>query len=201
MADNITVSGTTDPYTQQVYSAGSNEKNTLTVSSFIKLLAAQLANQDMTNPMDNSEMMAQMTQMAMIQSMSAMTDSITTSTAVTSQTYAAGLVGQELTVAITKDGPNGVPIPVDVKYGTVVSVNLTGGVPMIRLENDDKEYPLSYVLGIGRIDNPYKDEEVESGDKEGEDETGTGNDTVTGNEGTSDKSKAVNPLLDKNLYV
>ena len=57
MADNVSVSGTTDPYTQQYYSAGSTEKNTLTVTSFIKLLAAQLANQDMTNPMSNSEMM------------------------------------------------------------------------------------------------------------------------------------------------
>lgn len=44
MADNVSVSGTTDPYTPQVYSAGSTEKNTLTVTSFIKLLAAQLAN-------------------------------------------------------------------------------------------------------------------------------------------------------------
>ena len=78
MADNVSVSGTTDPYTQQYYSAGSTEKNTLTVTSFIKLLAAQLANQDMTNPMSNSEMMGQMTQMAMVQSMGAMTDSITT---------------------------------------------------------------------------------------------------------------------------
>ena len=117
MADNVSVSGTTDPYTPQVYSAGSTEKNTLTVTSFIKLLAAQLANQDMTNPMSNSERMGQMTQMAMVQSMGAMTDSITTSTAVTSQTYAAGLVGQELTVAVTKEGPNGLPVPVDVKYG------------------------------------------------------------------------------------
>ena len=178
MADSISVSGTTDPYTPQSYSAGSNDKNTLTVTSFIKLLAAQLANQDMTNPMSNSEMMGQMTQMAMVQSMGAMTDSMTTSTAVTSQTYAAGLVGQKITVAVTEEGPNGLPVPVDVKYGEVISVNLTSGVPMIkiRLENgdmDEKEYPLSYVLGIGRIDNPYAEEEtdkeegdIEEGNKE-----------------------------------
>ena len=173
MADNVSVSGTTDPYTQQYYSAGSTEKNTLTVTSFIKLLAAQLANQ-----------------MAMVQSMGAMTDSITTSTAVTSQTYAAGLVGQELTVAVTKEGPNGLPVPVDVKYGKVESVNLTGGVPMLKLEGDDEEYPLSYVLGIGRIDNPYAEDEDEEGGNEG----GEG-DKVT------EKGKAENPLLDENLYV
>ncbi|MCH1948765.1 flagellar hook capping protein [Enterocloster sp. OA13] len=191
MADGITVSGTADPYTQQVYSAGSNEKNTLTVTSFIKLLAAQLANQDMTNPMSNSEMMGQMTQMAMVQSMGAMTDSITTSTAVTSQTYAAGLVGQELTVAVTEEGPNGLPVPVNVKYGTVVSVNLTGGVPMIKLEGDDEEYPLSYVLGIGRIDNPYAEE---GKDKEEEDKGGE-------SEEITEEGKTGNPLLDENLYV
>ena len=190
MADNVSVSGTTDPYTQQYYSAGSTEKNTLTVTSFIKLLAAQLANQDMTNPMSNSEMMGQMTQMAMVQSMGAMTDSITTSTAGTSQTYAAGLVGQELTVAVTKEGPNGLPVPVDVKYGKVESVNLTGGVPMLKLEGDDEEYPLSYVLGIGRIDNPYAEDEDEEGGNEG----GEG-DKVT------EKGKTENPLLDENLYV
>lgn len=159
MADAITASGTTNPYEPGVYSPQSNDKNTLTVTSFIKLLSAQLANQDMTNPMDNSEMMAQMTQMAMVQSMGAMTDSITTSTAVTSQTYAAGLVGQELTVAVTKEDTNGLDVPVGVKYGEVVSVNLTGGVPVIKLKDDNKEYPLSYILGIGRIDNPYEEKE------------------------------------------
>ena len=62
-----------------------------------------------------------------------MTDSITTSTAVTSQTYAAGLVGQSLRWR-DPEGPNGLPVPVDVKYGKVESVNLTGGVPMLKLE-------------------------------------------------------------------
>ena len=108
MADDLLgrLSGTGNPYAMNTYTPAANEKNTLTITDYFKLLAAQLANQDMTNPMDNSEMMAQMTQMAMVQSMGAMTDSITTSTAVTSQTYAAGLVGQELTVNnFAKAGP------------------------------------------------------------------------------------------------
>lgn len=54
MADQITVSSTANPYQAGVYSAGSNSKNTMDVNSFIKLLAAQLSNQDMTSPMDNS---------------------------------------------------------------------------------------------------------------------------------------------------
>ena len=63
MADSLGVSGTNNPYITQTYSASSNEKNTLTIESYFKLLAAQLQNQDMTNPMSNSEMMNQMTQM------------------------------------------------------------------------------------------------------------------------------------------
>ena len=160
MADKITSSGTSDPYSVGSYSAGSNSKNTLTIESYFNLLAAQLANQDMTSPMDNSEMMAQMTQMAMVQSLTAMTDSVQTSTAVSTQTYAASMVGQEITVAIVdKDTGN----PTGVKYGKVASVDFTQGTPVIKLEGDDKEYPMSYVLGMGKIDDPYNKED---GDKE-----------------------------------
>ncbi|MGL5434416.1 MAG: FLgD tudor-like domain-containing protein, partial [Lachnospiraceae bacterium] len=127
-------------------------------------------NQDMTKPMDNSEMMAQMTQMAMVQSLGAMSDSTQTATAVSTQTYAAGLVGQEITVAVTEEGHYGQPITVGVAYGKVESVNLTGGIPMIKLEGDGKEYPLSYVLGMGRIEDPYAGKEEED-DEETETET------------------------------
>lgn len=122
MANDITVSGTDDPYTKGYYTPGVNSKNTLTIESFFKLLSAQLANQDMTNPMDNSEMMAQMTNMAMVQSITAMTTSIQNSTAVSTQTYAASMIGQEITVAIV-DEESGKPT--GVKYGIVASVDVT----------------------------------------------------------------------------
>lgn len=126
MADKITASGTSNPYIGNSYTVEANDKNTITMNSYFKLLAAQLQNQDMTNPMDNSEMMAQMTQMAMVQSMSAMTESISTSTAVSTQTYAAGLVGQRVTVAVTETNAYGQDRGVDVKYGDVESVNFVG---------------------------------------------------------------------------
>ena len=101
MADNLSVSGTSNPYQTQYYTAQSNDKNTISMTGFFQLLATQLQNQDMSNPMDNSEIMAQMTQMAMVQSMTAMNDAMKNSTAVNTQTYAAGLVGQEVTMAVT----------------------------------------------------------------------------------------------------
>ena len=94
MADRITVSSTANPYQAGVYSAGSNNKNTMDVNSFIKLLAAQLFNQDMTSPMDNSEMMSPDDQYGNGQSLTAMTESLNTSAAVTTQTYAGSLIGQ-----------------------------------------------------------------------------------------------------------
>ena len=156
MADQITVSGTSSPYTQNYYTPGSTDKNTLDLEDYFTLLAAQLSNQDMTNPMDNSEMMAQLTQMAMVQSMSAMTESIENTSTINTQVYAASLVGQEVTVAVTEENAFGVETPVGVTYGKVESVNFTGESPMFRLEGDEKDYPLSYLLGMGKIPDPYQ---------------------------------------------
>ena len=94
------VSSASNPYETGSYSAKANEKNTLTIESYFKLLSAQLAHQDMTNPMDNSEMMAQMTQMAMVQSLGTMTTNMKEEMALTKTTYLAGLIGKEVTVRV-----------------------------------------------------------------------------------------------------
>ena len=97
------VSSASNPYETGSYSAKANEKNTLTIESYFKLLSAQLAHQDMTNPMDNSEMMAQMTQMAMVQSLGTMTTNMKEEMALTKTTYLAGLIGKEPTFRINGD--------------------------------------------------------------------------------------------------
>lgn len=165
MADSLAISGTTNPYVTQSYSASSNEKNTLTIESYFKLLAAQLQNQDMTNPMSNSEMMAQMTQMAMVQSLGTMTEAVNNSTNITTQTYAAGLVGQEITVAVTEENEYGQPVATGVKYGSVESVSLVGGIPTFRLVNDDTDYSLSYIVGMGKVENPFDKTDKGPGEK------------------------------------
>lgn len=191
MADTLSVSGTDNPYVTQHYSASSNEKNTMTIESYFKLLAAQLQNQDMTNPMSNSEMMEQMTQMAMVQSLSSMTEAVNTSMSLTTQTYAAGLVGQEITVAVTEDNSYGQPVATGVKYGVVESVNFVGGSPTFRVVGDDKDYSLSYLVGMGRVDDPYKKDEEEPGE-DGPGEDGPGNDGSGDNAG---EPAAVNNLF------
>ena len=52
MAEIQGVSSATSPYEKATYSAKSNDKNTLSIESYFKLLSAQLANQDMTSPME-----------------------------------------------------------------------------------------------------------------------------------------------------
>ena len=75
-------------------------------------------------------MMSQMTNMAMVQSLTAMTESLNTSAAVTTQTYAGSLIGQEITVAVTDPdtgAANGV------KYVKVISFDFTQGDPVVHL--------------------------------------------------------------------
>lgn len=156
MASSVgALSGTSDPYSVSTYTPEQNDKNTLTMTGFFQLLATQLQNQDMSNPMDNSELMAQMTQMAMMQSMNAMTDSMKNATAVNTQTYAASLVGQEVTMAVTEENSYGQEVPVDVKYAKVEYVNFTTGDPTIKLVDDSKEYSLKHLVGMGKVPNPY----------------------------------------------
>lgn len=181
MAD-ITVSGTTDAYNYQSYTVAANDKNTLTMTDYFQLLAAQLQNQDVTNPMDNSEMMAQMVQMGMMQAMDAMTNSMETATATTTQTYAGSLLGQEVTVMVTETvAGTDAEIPTGVKYGKVEYVTFVNGVPKFKIEGDDKEYVMSYLVGVGHIPDPYAEKEEDSGEDLGDPDKVEGD-----NEGTKE---------------
>ena len=69
-------------------------KSELGMDDFIKLMVAQMSNQDMNNPMDNTQFLTQMAQFSMIQAISDMQNTSLTS-------YSVGLVGKEVTVATT----------------------------------------------------------------------------------------------------
>lgn len=191
MADALSVSGSSNPYVTQSYTAEANDRNTITMTGFFQLLATQLQNQDMTNPMDNSEIMNQMTQMAMVQSISSMTDAMKNMTTINSQTYAASLVGQEVTMAVTEENAYGQEVPVNVKYAKVEWVNFTSGNPTIKVEGDDKEYQLKHLVGMGRVPNPFEVEEEEDEDDGGDEDdlTVDESDKVTDTEGADDPNK------------
>ena len=148
MAEIQGVSSATSPYEKATYSAKSNDKNTLSIDSYFKLLSAQLANQDMTNPMDNSEMMAQMTQMAMVQSLGTMTTNMKQEMALTKTSYLAGLIGKDVTAKVPESELKANPNAPKEKSGVIASVNLTGDEPSFRLEGDITDYPLESLLMV-----------------------------------------------------
>ena len=151
MADIRGVSSATSPYEAGSYTAKSNAKNTLTIESYFKLLSAQLAHQDMSNPMDNSEMMAQMTQMAMVQSLGTMTSNMKEEMALTKTTYLAGLIGKDVTVKVPDADKNPDPNAPKEKSGIIASVNMKGNEASFRIEGDTTEYPLESLLQIGKL--------------------------------------------------
>ena len=148
MAEIQGVSSATSPYEKATYSAKSNDKNTLSIESYFKLLSAQLANQDMTNPMDNSEMMAQMTQMAMVQSLGTMTTNMKQEMALTKTRYLEGLIGKDVTAKVPESELKANPNAPKEKSGVIASVNLTGDEPSFRLEGDITDYPLESLLMV-----------------------------------------------------
>ena len=148
MAEIQGVSSATSPYEKATYSAKSNDKNTLSIESYFKLLSAQLANQDMTSPMDNSEMMAQMTQMAMVQSLGTMTTNMKQEMALTKTSYVAGLIGKEVSAKVPEAEQKANPNAPKEKSGVIASVNLTGDEPSFRLQGDVTDYPLESLLMV-----------------------------------------------------
>ena len=148
MAEIQGVSSATSPYEKATYSAKSNDKNTLSIESYFKLLSAQLANQDMTSPMDNSELMAQMTQMAMVQSLGTMTTNMKQEMALTKTSYLAGLIGKDVSAKVPEAEQKANPNAPKEKSGVIASVNLTGDEPSFRLQGDVTDYPLESLLMV-----------------------------------------------------
>lgn len=123
----------------------------MTMNDFWKLLAAQLQYQDMSNPMSNSEMMEQITQMSTMNTMSSLSSAIANFGTVTNNlssvtltTYSTGLLGKEVTIAITDDDGK---IKDKVK-GTVTGVDLTGATSVYV---NGAKYELSQVMAIGDV--------------------------------------------------
>ena len=148
MAEIQGVSSATSPYEKATYRAKSNDKTTLSIESYFKLLSAQLANQDMTSPMDNSEMMAQMTQMAMVQSLGTMTTNMKQEMALTKTSYLAGLIGKDVSAKVPEAEQKANPNAPKEKSGVIASVNLTGDEPSFRLQGDVTDYPLESLLMV-----------------------------------------------------
>lgn len=124
--------------------AKSTKNSELSTESFFKLIAAQLQNQDMSNPTSNSEMMTQMTQIAMMQAMDSFSNSMDDFSKVNTINYGTSMMGKEVLVATT--GKNGELVN---KTGTVNRVDIYNGVPTIYLNDDTTTgYPIANIMSV-----------------------------------------------------
>lgn len=88
---------------------------------FLKLLVAQLRNQDPTAPMDTTEMMSQSTQLATMEQLTAVADTSKNSYDLQMRVAAGSLVGQE--VGFVQDGVD--------RTGVVSAVSFKEAVPTV----------------------------------------------------------------------
>ncbi|WP_097004767.1 flagellar hook assembly protein FlgD [Lacrimispora amygdalina] len=146
----------------------------VSIEGFFKLLAAQLENQDMSSPMDNSEMMTQMTQIAMMQAMDNFSTSMDDFAQVNTINYGTSMMGK--TVLIGSLDKNG---NMEKHNGTVTRVDIYNGIPTLYLDDDTKTgYPVSGVMSVYEKGHAPAD-----GTKGTEDKPGDGD----GTKGTEDK--------------
>lgn len=124
------------------------DNSSLDMSDFLQLLAAQLQYQDMSNPMDNSEMMAQMTQMASVSAMNNMSEKMNNIAEISTISYAASMIGKELTVVTSQDETTGALTTME---GTVSGVGFYNGEPCVFI--DGISYDLSRIMTMGSTTN------------------------------------------------
>lgn len=113
----------------------------LDFEDFLTLMVAQFKNQSIDNQADTTEMLNQMVQMSLIQSITDIRELITESTATTT---AASMIGQKVTIGQIVGGE-----PVE-KEITVVGTGMVNGEQVL-FGDDDKSYNMTDVIAIGKI--------------------------------------------------
>lgn len=168
----------TNPMTGEVTAKKNSD---LSTESFFKLLAAQLQNQDMSNPMDNSEMMTQMTQIAMMQAMQNFSTAMDDFAKVNTINYGTSMIGKKVMMVTTDEKGNMLN-----KEGVVSRIDIYNGTPKLYLEGDDKtSYGVSNIMTV--YDKPVATETTNTSGSETENQT-ENNDTEKKDDTNTQKS-------------
>lgn len=161
------------------YTNSSMDAYGLDMSDFLSLMVAQFTNQSMDQTADISDMLNQLVQMQMVTALASMSTTMETMTDHSIMSYAASLVGKEVTVAgYDKDGNYAELI------GEVTATGSYGGEQVIFV--DDQMYYMTQIIAVGRLPSANT-ESGESGN--GSDSTGSdgvgGSDAVENSGGES----------------
>ncbi|AFA49276.1 flagellar hook assembly protein FlgD [Acetobacterium woodii] len=135
----MAINGINDYLTTSAAAATTSTKKSgtsLDMDDFLKLMVAQLQNQDMNNTADTSEYTSQMAQFSMVQALTELND-------LTKTTYSVSLVGKDVTLA-----ENNADGSLKVVTGTVEGVNLYNGDAQIIVGGIS--YPMSSIMEVAQ---------------------------------------------------
>ena len=108
---------------------------------YMKVLVAQLQNQNPLEPMNNNEMASQLAQFSQLQQLESMNSNFAQILAITNRSYANSLIGKEVTF-FAQDMETGELVQ---KVGMVDEVynDLDAGESLLKVTVDGEEYSLS----------------------------------------------------------
>ncbi len=129
----------------QQQATGATSSASIKSQDFLNLLTMQLQYQDPTNPMDNSQMLAQEAQFASLESMEQLTSSFTSFSSIY---QANSLMGQKVEVKVDGNTKTGTVDYVDFSDSNGASVNIGG-----------TNYPLSSVTKVYGATSSTSDED------------------------------------------
>lgn len=137
-------SAMTNKAAESKYTNSSMDAYGLDMSDFMSLMVAQFTNQSIDQTADISDMLNQLVQMQMVTALASMSTTMETMTDHSIMSYAASLVGKEVTVAgYDKDGQYNELI------GTVTATGSYGGEQVIFV--DDQMYYMTQIIAVGRL--------------------------------------------------
>lgn len=118
--------------------AGKQDPSFLGKDDFLKLLIAQLKNQDPSNAQDMESMTQQMTQFSMLEQLTNLTEASESSNVSLARTHAIEMLGK----TVSYKAPDG-----SVKEGVVTHVDTTASAPRLTI-GDDTGLLLASVTGV-----------------------------------------------------
>ena len=126
------------------YTNSSMDAYGLDMSDFMALMVAQFTNQGMDATADIGDMLNQLVQMQMVTALSSMSTAMNTMTDSSIMTYAASLVGKEVTVAGYDEEGNYMEV-----IGEVTATGSYNGEQVIFV--NDEMYHMSQIIAVGRL--------------------------------------------------
>lgn len=156
------------------YQNSSMDAYGLDMSDFLSLMVAQFTNQGMDATADIGDMLNQLVQMQMVTALASMSTAMNTMTDQSIMTYAASLVGKEVTVAGYDEEGNYQEL-----IGEVTATGSYGGEQVIFVE--DSMYYMTQIIAVGRLPS------TEAGNIQDP------NEENTGSEGTDEEDSSTDP--------